>query len=177
MHLEITLMVLLFINIKRTPAFKGNYLRKFNLPLNLNPCCMKLISAQIKNYSNVVNTKEFEVENVTCLAGKNIEGKTNTLRALSRLNPADPLDGNFFDLRRSGDRLGDLNDRPENILETRWILMQEDIKMIEKYLGRRCLTSEVVTIRKGYKNELQWDIPINFDFYRQDSPVEVSGNQ
>ena len=66
---------------------------------------MKLISAQIRNYSNVVNTKEFEIENVTCLAGRNVEGKTDTLRALTRLHPADPLDGNFFDLRQPDERL------------------------------------------------------------------------
>ncbi len=136
---------------------------------------MKLISAQIKNYNNVVNSKEFEIENVTCLAGRNIEGKTNTLKALTKLNPADPLDGNFFDLRLPGEQLGDLNDRPENVLQTRWLLLQEDIKAMEKYLGRNCLTEEVVTIRKGYKNDLQWDVPINFDRYRSDSPAEVSG--
>jgi hypothetical protein len=136
---------------------------------------MKLVSAQIRNYGNVVNSKEFEIENVTCLTGRNIEGKTNTLKALTKLNPADPLDGNFFDQRMPGGQLGELNDRPENILQTRWHLMQEDIRAVEKYLGRQCLTSEITTLRKGYKNELQWDLPIDFDRYRSESPADVSG--
>jgi len=50
---------------------------------------MKLISAQIRLFRNILDSTEVDIEDdVTCLVGKNESGKTAFLQALYRLNPA-----------------------------------------------------------------------------------------
>jgi hypothetical protein len=52
---------------------------------------MKLVSAQIFNYKNILNSAPVEIQpDVTCLVGKNESGKTAYLNALYRLKPARP---------------------------------------------------------------------------------------
>ena len=51
---------------------------------------MKLRAFQVRNYCNILDSGRIEVEdNVTCLVGKNEAGKTNLLRALSNVLPAE----------------------------------------------------------------------------------------
>lgn len=56
---------------------------------------MKLVGAQVINYRSIFDSGWVEVGQVCCLVGKNESGKTNFLRALERLNPADPTRGEF----------------------------------------------------------------------------------
>ena len=52
---------------------------------------MKLISAQIAKFKNILDSTPVEIESdVTCLVGKNESGKTAYLHALYRLRPVRP---------------------------------------------------------------------------------------
>jgi recombinational DNA repair ATPase RecF len=52
---------------------------------------MKLVSAQIFTYKNILDSTQVEIQpDVTCLVGKNESGKTAYLNALYRLKPAHP---------------------------------------------------------------------------------------
>ncbi|EJN39346.1 hypothetical protein PMI38_01154 [Pseudomonas sp. GM84] len=49
---------------------------------------MRLIKARVQNYRSIIDTGEFEVENLkTILVGPNEAGKTAILQALQQLNP------------------------------------------------------------------------------------------
>ena len=50
---------------------------------------MKLKSARITNYKNIIDSTEFTLDAVTCLVGKNQSGKSAILQALFRINPSD----------------------------------------------------------------------------------------
>ncbi len=51
---------------------------------------MILKSVRIENFKCVEDSKEFSLDPVTCLVGKNEAGKTALLQALYKLNPDVP---------------------------------------------------------------------------------------
>ncbi|MGP9493447.1 AAA family ATPase, partial [Psychrobacter sp. AOP7-B1-24] len=60
---------------------------------------MKLSKARIQNYRSIIDTGEFEIEDLkTIMVGPNEAGKTVVLRALQQLNKPDEVAG--FDILR-----------------------------------------------------------------------------
>lgn len=51
---------------------------------------MRLTSFQVRTFRNVIDSTRIEVEDVTCMVGKNESGKSAVLQALHSLNPAKP---------------------------------------------------------------------------------------
>lgn len=56
---------------------------------------MKLTKVRIENFQSIINSNSFEIDDVTCLVGKNESGKTALLKALYRLNPFIETEGDF----------------------------------------------------------------------------------
>ena len=56
---------------------------------------MKLAKIRITDYQSVLDSTEFEIDDVTCLVGKNEAGKTALLKALYKLNPYNSKDGDY----------------------------------------------------------------------------------
>ena len=48
---------------------------------------MKLTKVRIANFQCIHDSEEFDIDNVTCLVGKNESGKTAILKALHKFNP------------------------------------------------------------------------------------------
>ena len=96
------------------------------------------------------------------MVGKNEAGKTALLRALYRLNPIIPEEGNFDvtdDYPRadvedyqqdveSGDR------EPAKVIEATFTLSDEEICGIETEFGKGILSDSFLTLSKGYDNKL-----------------------
>ena len=121
---------------------------------------MKLTSVRIQNYKCVEDSGEFSVAGLTCLAGKNESGKTALLQALRRLNPVEGrLEAEFNDLDEFPRRRfrGDISS--ETVLTTVWELTDGEVRGLEKEFGQGILTSSTVVARKGYDNQLVWDVP------------------
>jgi ABC-type multidrug transport system ATPase subunit len=58
---------------------------------------MILESARVENYKCIDDSTEFSIRSLTALVGKNESGKTALLKALYRINPILPVDGDFLD--------------------------------------------------------------------------------
>ncbi len=56
---------------------------------------MKLTKVHITNFRSIQDSTEFNIDDATCLVGKNEAGKTALLKALYRLNPINEGDGDF----------------------------------------------------------------------------------
>ena len=50
---------------------------------------MKLTKVRVKNYKCIHDSTEFDIDDITCLVGKNESGKTAVLEALRKFNPFD----------------------------------------------------------------------------------------
>ncbi len=122
---------------------------------------MKLQNIRITNFRCIDDSNPFDVGQVTCLVGKNESGKTSVLHALTRLNSTDS-NLSQFDKERDYPRrmLTDFN-KLTPVLETKWILNDEDIAEIEKVLGPGALPSKVITVLKNYDKGSTWPIEVD----------------
>ena len=125
---------------------------------------MKLTKVRITEFQSIQDSTEFEIDDVTCLVGKNEAGKTALLKALYRLNPINAEDGNFnvtndypsrTTVRYRKDVKAERRD-PAQVVQATYALEQDDIAAVQKVFGSKCLKDEAqtVTLCKGYSNKL-----------------------
>lgn len=127
---------------------------------------MKLIKATVEKYKCVENSGEWQVNQVTCLVGKNEAGKSALLEALHKLKPDDDSQANFvaedyprrFALTPEGKK--DLANA--NVLTTVWTLNEEECAKLNNEFPGLSLTSEdEIIIEKGYSNSRYWSFSID----------------
>lgn len=120
---------------------------------------MLLKRFHVSEFQGVLNSGPIEVDDITCLVGKNEAGKTALLKALYRLNPIRPEDASFSvtdDYPRS--EVNDYEDRVDNgephaaVIETVYELEPEEILSVENVFGSSFLKNKMLTITKYYDN-------------------------
>ena len=120
---------------------------------------MILKTVQVKEFKSVWDSGKFEVDDITCLVGKNEAGKTAILQALYRLNPYIASDGEFDvtdDYPRSKvvdyeyDIENEKREPAENVKAT-FELEPAEISSIEQKFGPGALTSYILRENKGYE--------------------------
>jgi predicted ATP-dependent endonuclease of OLD family len=114
---------------------------------------MKLENVQITNFRCIDDSTPFAVGQVTCLVGKNESGKTSVLHALTRLNSTDSSLSQFDKERDYPRKMLTDFDEDTRVLETKWLLDDEDVAAVEKVLGAGALPSKNITIQKTYDKD------------------------
>lgn len=126
---------------------------------------MKLRTVRIQSFRSIEDSGEFTLGPVTCLVGKNEAGKTALLLAMYKLNPTVKEDAKFDELEYPRRRWSEYKERskknPDNVITSTWELEEEEVNAIREILGTDALTSQTVTITKGYNNESYWDIKVD----------------
>lgn len=112
---------------------------------------MKLVSAHISNFRSIEDSNKFEIEDMTCLVGKNEAGKTAILQAFYGIKPF----GSFaYEKTRDYPRryLSRFDERhadgKSKVIETTWLLSPADIKLVSDIFGLKALKNTEVTISK-----------------------------
>ncbi|WP_290519536.1 AAA family ATPase [Alcanivorax sp.] len=125
---------------------------------------MKLAKARIKEFRSINDSTEFEINDITCLVGKNESGKTAILRALYKLNPIIEEHG-YFDVTDDYPRR-DVSDyeeavedgerEPAVVVTATYELEREDVFAVEEIYGSECFSSRspIVSLSKDYDNKL-----------------------
>lgn len=128
---------------------------------------MLLRKARIENFKIVEDSKEFTLDRVTCLVGKNESGKTALLEALYRLNPYYDEDAGYNKIEEYPRRfLTDYDERhegePARVVTTHWELEDSDVASVEAVLGKDCLKTRDVAIHKKYDEKgTTWSVPLD----------------
>ena len=120
---------------------------------------MKLISAQIAKFKNILDSTPVEIESdVTCLVGKNESGKTAYLHALYRLRPVRP--NAVFNVRLQYPAWLEKRRRMEKtvapVVVAEFELEPDDIAKLNTQFGEGALKSPRLTLSKDYSNNLQY---------------------
>jgi ABC-type cobalamin/Fe3+-siderophores transport system ATPase subunit len=131
---------------------------------------MRLTKVQVTNFQSVLDSREFEVGDITCLVGKNEAGKTAVLQALYRLNPiveSDSLYNVTDDYPRwtVEDYRIDVEAKriqPAIVLRAVFELDAEERQAVAALLGDKALRTPQLTLSKGYENKTQHHIDIDF---------------
>lgn len=130
---------------------------------------MKLIKVRVTNFQSIQDSNEFEIDDITCLVGKNEAGKTALLKALYRLRPINEADGSF-DVTTDYPRqlVTDYEDdvaaghrEPAQVIEATFAFDSEDVAAVEEVFGVDCLesTNPIVILFNGYSNTRTFRIP------------------
>jgi predicted ATPase len=132
---------------------------------------MRLINARIENYKSIDDTEEFEINQVTCLVGKNEAGKSAILEALYKINPSEPSKQKFEELDYPRRRLvEDKKASPTgidkvNVLTTTWELEESDYQKLREAIGEDTIRFQQITIQKDYSGNSTWG-GIQIDEYK-----------
>ena len=121
---------------------------------------MKLINARIKEYKSIWDSTTFELDDITCLVGKNEAGKTALLEAIYKLNPIISEDSEFnvtndYPRAEVSDYEEDVMDEerePATVIEGTFELQKSDIKIVENLFGKKALRSKTFKLRRKYPN-------------------------
>ena len=127
---------------------------------------MKLISARVTNYKNIIDSGEFTLDDVTCLVGKNQSGKSTLLQALYRLNP---VEAGLHEFNYESDypkasateysKGMDSTDRVHDVVVSgRFALDGEDLEALGSELGENSFVSKKheIVIRVDYAGKRIW---------------------
>lgn len=125
---------------------------------------MKLKSVQVKSFKSIWDSNEFDIDEVTCLVGKNESGKTALLQAIYRLNPVESEHANF-DVRIEYPRQSVSKYRREverkerkhdEVAIATFELEKSEVSEVQKVFGKDCFKVDNPTLRisKGYSNRL-----------------------
>jgi len=125
---------------------------------------MKLISAQIAKFKNILDSTPVEIESdVTCLVGKNESGKTAYLHALYRLRPVRP--NAVFNVQLQYPAWLEKRRRMEKtvapVVVAEFDLELDDIAKLNTQFGEGVLKSPRLTLSKDYSNNLQYKFESN----------------
>ena len=126
---------------------------------------MKLKSVEVRNFKSVDDSTPFDIDEVTCLVGKNEAGKTALLEALYKLNPVEEEKATFEERTYPRRHLTTARQREgrtsANVLRTTWELEDTDVDAMEKRFGKGVIKSRNVIVSKGYDNSRDWTIQLN----------------
>ena len=124
---------------------------------------MKLTKVRITNFQSIQDSTEFDIDDVTCLVGKNESGKTALLKALYRLNPINEAEGDFTAIadypRRTlttYESAIEAGETPAEVVQATYTLDPDDIDSLKEFFGSEHPEDEVanITLHKGYSNEV-----------------------
>lgn len=128
---------------------------------------MKLIKAHATNYRNIIDSNPVDIDQSTCLVGKNEAGKTAFLKALEGIRSTAPEFKQYGKTENYPRRyLADYEARHDGeeavVMDTTWELSDEDIAAVEAEIGEGTVTGRTFTISKTYESDTSsWTLPIH----------------
>ncbi len=129
---------------------------------------MKLSSFQVTSFRSIRDSGECEIDDVTCLVGKNEAGKTALLKALYRLNPLIPEDQKFDEVEdypRS--ELADYQEKIEGgqshttVIRATFSLSDADLTETTQLFGKDIIAENAVTLSMGYGNRRNFAMQVD----------------
>ncbi|MER9915406.1 MULTISPECIES: AAA family ATPase [unclassified Mesorhizobium] len=132
---------------------------------------MRLKWFHVREFQSVQDSGRVSVDDISCLVGKNEAGKSALLKALYRLNPVVPSEGNF----------SVTNDYPRMEVENYRIAVEQkkrvaatpitacyqldadEVEAIEELFGSECLKQNEFTLSKSYSGARTFGIDLNYE--------------
>lgn len=129
---------------------------------------MKLKWFHVREFQSVRDSGRVNVDDITCLVGKNEAGKSALLKALYRLNPVVAAEGKF-NVTTDYPRM-DVEDyrhavesgkRSEATPIVACYELNEEIAEIEKVFGPGCIPTPELTLTKSYSNTRSFTLTVD----------------
>ena len=128
---------------------------------------MKLKQVQVTNYRCILDSGEVDINQTTCLVGKNEAGKTAFLSALEGLRAVKNSDAKYskiedYPRRNLSEYDNQHPDGEARVVLTKWELDDDDLDNLNKEFGENVVNNNVVTISKRYESKIsEWSAVID----------------
>ena len=132
---------------------------------------MKLAKIRITDYQSVLDSTEFEIDDVTCLVGKNEAGKTALLKALYKLNPYNSKDGDYdvtmeYPRRSVTQYKSDIASnrrKPAIVARAIYTLDRDEVSNVQNVFGPHCFreSEPTLTYTKNYSNKRTYNLNVD----------------
>jgi hypothetical protein len=120
---------------------------------------------RVQNYRSLSDTGWVELDDLTCLVGRNESGKTAFMRAVEKLNPAYGDDGYVPYAEYPREDWPEYSDQHESepavVASGRFRLDDEDVAAVEAAFTEGILADREVTVHRDYANERHWELDID----------------
>jgi len=135
-------------------------------------------------FQSILDSGEIELDDITCLVGKNESGKTAILRALYNLNPIRPEDGSFnatddyprVEVAEYQHAIAN-GAAPAKVISAAYELNDSEADEVALAFGTSFLNSRSVVISKYYDNSRQFKLATNeqeaIAFLSQNLPAAI----
>ena len=125
---------------------------------------MELLETRVRNYKSINDTGWVEIDDMTCLIGKNESGKTAFMEAIGRLNPAygegtfTPYDD--YPRHRWPEYKDRHDDDPDPAVSARFRLEEDEKQRLaaETEAATDDVEGSDLLVTKTYANELRWEL-------------------
>lgn len=126
---------------------------------------MRVSDLRVQNYRSIEDTGWVDIDELTCLVGRNESGKTAFMRAVEKLNPAyrageyEPYEEyprtDWAEYSETHD------DDPAVVASGRFTLDEADIEAVEEEFVPDLLADTEVVVHRDYANEFHWEVPLD----------------
>jgi energy-coupling factor transporter ATP-binding protein EcfA2 len=125
---------------------------------------MELTELRVQNYRSLSDTGWVELDELTCLVGRNESGKTAFMRAAEKLNPAYG-DGEYVPYAEyPRDEWPEYSNRheedPDIVASGRFRLDDDDVAAVEEAFTDGLVADREVTVHRDYANERHWELDL-----------------
>nr|WP_243452683.1 AAA family ATPase [Polymorphobacter multimanifer] len=126
-----------------------------------------MITAHATNYRNILDSNVVEIDQSTCLVGKNEAGKSAFLKALEGLRSTDPSFTQYNKItnypRKNLAEYVNIHDGNEAVVMTAtWELEPADVTAVEAELGTDVIQANTFEVSKSYEETAAtWTLTIN----------------
>lgn len=126
---------------------------------------MEIHELRVRNFRSLEDTGWVDIDNLTCLVGKNESGKTAFMRAVEQLNPSYG-NGEYApyaeypreDWPEYRDQHGE---EPAVVASGRFRLEPGDITAVEEAFADGILADHEMTVHRDYQNERRWELDLD----------------
>ncbi len=129
---------------------------------------MILKKARVSNFRSVEDSGQFDLDDMTCLVGKNEAGKTAVLLALAGLNPHRLTPITFIRERDYPRRhLTEYSTRHGGkeavVIDTWWTIGEDEKQVIASEFGDEAVIGDEIRVYRRYGDKSpQWEFPVNY---------------
>ena len=126
---------------------------------------MNVSDLRVRNYRSLEDTGWVDIDELTCLVGRNESGKTAFMRAVQQLNPA-YSEGEYapyaeYPRTEWAEYSETHEEQPAVVASGRFELDPDDVDAVEEAFVPGLLTDTAVVVHRDYANEFHWEIPID----------------
>ncbi|MCY3999818.1 MAG: AAA family ATPase [Bacteroidetes bacterium] len=130
---------------------------------------MKLKKIQIREFRSINDSGSFDVDNITCLVGKNESGKTALLQALYQMNPIIDYDAGYnithdyprVDVEDYRYEIEQAKREPAIVAHVKFELDKADAEKIQYFTGETDVVGKIFNITRCYEED--YEVEYSFD--------------